>query len=185
MGPGGSCSPSTCSSATSAPSGGAASSAGSGGTSAAGGAGASPSGGGSSPAGSPAAATGAGHTVSKLQAIEASINAADRRLRAALVKLARNPHNGTARRQAVAALGTEVRDLAELKRVVVNTRPRLFGAAEQKRVLGALTSLDQILRAEQHALASHGVRGLVAALRVARRDAAKERQALKILAAAP
>jgi hypothetical protein len=190
MGPGGPCSPVACSS--SAPSGGTGGSSSSS-SSPASSTSSSPA---SSTSSSPAAQTSTSRTAGasqspsasstiqrRLQTLKASIKRNDSRLAAALARLTHNPRDVRARASAVAALGALARDISALRQLISTAAPAAANQPQGRRVLRALSTLSQILRAEQHALASHGARGLAAALRVARRNAERERKALAVLAA--
>jgi hypothetical protein len=136
----------------------------------------------SAPTGS--VATGSSAPQSKLGLLQASVASSARRLSAALAQLRRNPRNARARARAVSALGTLAHDMSALRALFVRAAPSATKRLEGKRVLSALSTLSQILRAEQRALATHGSRGLAAALRVAKANAGRERRALAVLAAA-
>lgn len=88
-----------------------------------------------------------------------------------------------ARAKAVAALGALARDLSALRRLLIEAAPAAAKQAQNRRVLGALSTLSQILRAEQRALSSHGAGGLAVALHVAHQNAARARRALAVLMA--
>jgi hypothetical protein len=204
MGPGGPCSPSSCSgSSTSSGGSSSGSSSGSGGGSSGSGSsgGGSGAGGSSSASSAPSQSQSAGQpatgaapnapaavsatsATARLRALKASIKQNDQLLAASLARLRRNPRNATARAHAVAALGALARDLSALRQLLVQAAPAQAHEPQGRRVLGAFSTLSQILRSEQHALASHGAAGLKAALHVAYRNAAAERKALSIIAAA-
>ncbi|HTX31471.1 MAG TPA: hypothetical protein VMD09_08795 [Solirubrobacteraceae bacterium] len=189
MGPGGPCSPTDCSASSESSSGGSSGSSQTGSSTSTGAtnspnqpsAGSSPGGSGN---GSGSSATESTSPEAKLRGLQASVLATDRRLAKAMAQLRRDPRNAHARGQAESALGTLAHDISTLRELFASASPAAANQPEGKRILSALSTLGQILRAERKALARHGARGLAAALRVARRNAGRERRALAVLAAA-